>query len=406
MTEAAQQSALNEAARFYRSQLADSWVSEYLVGRGMGSALRLRWMSGYAPGEWSALVDHLHVQGYSNDTLVEAGLAGVNRRGGLYDRFRDRVMFPVRDSEGQVRGFIGRTAEGKDDERNPRWLNSPESTHYSKSELLHGLLEAGPALRAGATLVVVEGPIDAIAVTEAGRGLTAGVATCGTALTPRHAAVIKSVARAGVVVGFDADNAGNKAAARSWAVLTDAGIQAQRADLPGGADPAEVKHRYGNDVLVTGLTQRSRPLVDAALHAALQPYFGLSQEARDEPHYRVQAMRTALPILAQLPAAEMSEKLLELGQELGLDRSTLIEGVVPELMAQVKATPADVGIPGRLSDITTATTEPAQATAPSIESGQWTDAAFPSAPQLSAIPVQSAQPLPAPPAVRMAAVKL
>ena len=398
-----QLAALNEAARFYRDQLADSWVPDYLSGRGMGSALRLRWMTGYAPGEWSALVDHLRFQGYSNDTLVESGLAGVNRRGSLYDRFRDRVVFPVRDDKGQVRGFIGRTAEGKDDERNPRWLNSPESVHYSKGELLHGVLEATPALKAGATLVVVEGPIDAIAATEAGRGLTAGVATCGTALTPAHAAAIKSMARAGVVVGFDADSAGNKAAARSWAVLTEAGIHAQRADLPGGADPAEVKARFGDDVLVSGLAKRARPLVDAALHAALQPYFGLSAEVRDEPHYRVRAMRTALPILAQLPADQMSEKLLAVGEELGLDRYTLIEGVVPELMAHVKAEPTTV--PGRLSDIST--TGPEQQVAqPPTTPGQWTDAAFPAGPQLSAASIQPPTATTAPPPVRAATVRL
>jgi hypothetical protein len=177
---------------------------------------------------WTALVDHLRTRGYTDAQLLDAGIGLRTRRGTVVDRFRDRLMFPVRDPGGQrIVGFLGRALVEAED--TPRYLNSPATALYRKGEVLYGL-GAEPARRAladGARPVLVEGPLDAIAVTGAGGGRYAGVAPCGTALTTAQVAALDThagpLAGRGVITAFDHDPGGRQAALRAYQLLAATG---------------------------------------------------------------------------------------------------------------------------------------------------------------------------------------
>src|SRR5450759_4065924 len=180
---------------------------------------------GYAPPGWTALVDHLRARGYTDAQLLDAGVGLRTRRGGV---FRDRLMFPVRDAGGdRVVGFLGRALTESDD--TPKYLNSPATALYRKGDVLYGL-GAEPsrqALAAGARPVLVEGPLDAIAVTAGGASRYVGVAPCGTALTAAQVAALDTaagpMAERGVLVAFDNDPGGRQASLRAYELLRQRG---------------------------------------------------------------------------------------------------------------------------------------------------------------------------------------
>jgi len=217
--------------------------------------------------------------------LQDAGLSMPGRRGGLVDRFRDRdrVMLAVRDQDsGQIAGFVGR-AHPQAGLQVPRYLNSPAGGGNNKSRLLYGLVEQRAALAAGAQLVVVEGPLDALAVTVAGRAdgdSFVGVSPCGTAPTGQHTAAVRdALARAGrpqagVAVAMDPDEAGRTAAARAYGLLRPvvAG-EPTRVALPAGQDPAGVLEQDGPAALDTRAVRPRRvrsALVPAHARASLR----------------------------------------------------------------------------------------------------------------------------------------
>lgn len=213
--------ALADAEEFYVGQLASSWVPAYFRSRGLSDEVMEEWRIGYAPRGWTALTDYLRGRGHGDDAIQAAGLARISSRGTLIDHFRDRVMLPVHDEHGTLAGFIGR-AHPSADPAVPKYLNSPETSTYKKGDLLFGLHQARGHLAHGATPVIVEGPFDAIAVTLAGGSRYAGLAPCGTALTTRQTAALSRAAdlrQTGVLVAFDDDAAGRKAAVRAYDIL-------------------------------------------------------------------------------------------------------------------------------------------------------------------------------------------
>lgn len=304
------------ASSYFRDQLRTSWVPDYLNGRGLNAATRYRWGTGSAPAEWTALVDHLRLDGWADTAIVDAGLATVNTRGTLIDRFRGRVMLPIRHPDGDTVGFIGRST----DPDAPRWLNSPASEVYDKTSTLYGIAEARASLRNGATVAIVEGPFDAIAVTESGRGSVVGIATCGTALTTAHAALIATHARGPVVVAFDADTPGRAATSRSWPLLHEAGITATNVALVDG-DAADTVANKGPAALIDALTAHGQPLIQAALAAAIEPWEGYFHE----PECRVAAMRATLPILATQDTATAATQTLHVARALGITPEALTD---------------------------------------------------------------------------------
>ncbi|MEO6462302.1 MAG: DNA primase, partial [Candidatus Eisenbacteria bacterium] len=237
--------ALEEAATFYRRALEDPEAGraarEYLAARGLAGATLEAYGVGLAPAGWDQLAQRLGPR-FGAATLQEAGLVIRRERGeGHYDRFRGRVVVPLRLPSGRVVGFGGR---GLGDEE-PKYLNSPETAVYRKGRFLFGLDRARAAVRARERAVLVEGYFDVLALAQA--GVEEAVATCGTALTPEQCRLVRRTAPA-ILLVFDGDAAGQAAAEKALLPCVQAGLVARVAILPAGEDP---------DTLVRGTDGRA-----------------------------------------------------------------------------------------------------------------------------------------------------
>lgn len=244
VTEAAQIHRINEAALAVWCDGRGSRVAvDYLAARGVdASILYDTYPVGYARPRWTSLIDAMRAKGFRDDELVAAGLSVITGTGAIVDRFRDRIIFPIRNRTNNIAGFIGRTVD--DNSSAPKYLNTTASNVYRKGELLYGLLE-GMAMR-GRTPVLVEGPIDALAI--AATAFRRGdhdplpVATCGTALTANHAETIATWcrrSRAQPVIAYDNDPAGQRATLAAGELLREAGLHPSVGVLPAGRDPAD-----------------------------------------------------------------------------------------------------------------------------------------------------------------------
>jgi DNA primase len=315
--------------RFYRSLLPGSWVPGYLARRGFGAAIQQHWQAGYAPAEWDALTRHLRAGGYP-DTLIEAaGLARRSRPGALIDTFRDRAMLPIRSSEGTIVAFIGRASEHAGP-RVPKYLNSPSTGLYAKSEVLFGLWEARSALASGARPVIVEGPFDAIAVTTACPGRNVGVAPCGAVLTAQQVAALNRATdlhAAGVLVAFDSDQAGRRATINAYHLLSPLTGNAVAAVLPPRQDPAQILHDHGPVALAGMLASHTRPLADLVIDAEV----GLWSRWLRHPEGQISALRAAAPLIAAMPPALVARQVALLAGRLGLDHAIVTEAVTDAL---------------------------------------------------------------------------
>ena len=235
--------ALEAAARFFQRNLDGSEKAKtYLDGRGVDAAIRTQFMIGYAPDGYSALKDALGTDERRMKLLDRAGLFSKNDRGHVYDKFRDRVMFPIHDRRGRVIAFGGRVLQ-KDD--GPKYLNSPETALFHKGRELYGLWQVKQANQKIARLVVVEGYMDVVSLFQF--GVKEAVATLGTATTPEHAELLFRNAP-DVYFCFDGDAAGQRAA---WRALESVlprmkdGRQAFFLFLPDGEDPDTIVRQEG-----------------------------------------------------------------------------------------------------------------------------------------------------------------
>ena len=209
--------------------------------------------------------------------IETAGLARPSRRGTLIDTFRNRAMLPIRSATGTVIAFIGR-APDRSGAGVPKYLNSPKTSLYDKSEILFGLWEAQDALADGARPVLVEGPFDAIAVTTAGQGRFAGLAPCGTALSARHADALSRIAdlpTAGVLVAFDPDPPGRRAAVRAYRLLSKLTARTSAVTLPAGQAGFELQVTCSLAVIRSG--RGARP---ALVRRSLLPGIGAGRRHR------------------------------------------------------------------------------------------------------------------------------
>jgi DNA primase len=238
-------SAVDTAAKFFHRQLAASPKAQaYLDGRGVSAAIREQFQIGYAPDGFSALKDALGTDPRRMQLLERGGLFSKNERGHVYDKFRDRVMFPIFDRRGRVIAFGGRVLE-KDD--GPKYLNSPETPLFHKGRELYGLWQVRQAHNKIDKLIVVEGYMDVVALFQ--HGVDCAVATLGTATTPDHAELLFRNAP-DVYFCFDGDRAGRGAA---WKALESVlprmkdGRQAFFLFLPDGEDPDSLVRQEGRD---------------------------------------------------------------------------------------------------------------------------------------------------------------
>ncbi len=233
---------MQTATRYYREQLKLSpRAIQYLKGRGLSGEVAARFGIGYAPDDWQNL--KVAVPNYQDASLVEAGLVITNDEGKRYDRFRDRIMFPIVNVRGQVIGFGGRVL----DKGEPKYLNSPETTLFEKGHELYGLFQAQKAIRAQQRVIVVEGYMDVVALAQ--HGVEYAIATLGTATTPFHVQKLMRLCEQ-IVFCFDGDKPGQKAA---WRALENALPHLQDGKrigflfLPEEHDPDTYIREYGRE---------------------------------------------------------------------------------------------------------------------------------------------------------------
>jgi len=248
-----------EAHSFYRrcmNQASASPAKAYLDDRGLTPATVDGLELGWAPSG-GALVRHLTAMGYSRSSIVDAGLALTSESGQTYDRFRERILFPIRDRRGRPVSFGGRSVSGAE----PKYLNGPDSAVYHKGELLYGFTEARATARDMETVILVEGYFDHARLFQA--GLQCVVATCGTALTRSQARQLVSLAP-GVVVCYDGDAAGNRAAVKACEILLAEGCWPGVMRLEQGMDPDDFVAKYGVDAFISRAESASDPVSFAA----------------------------------------------------------------------------------------------------------------------------------------------
>jgi DNA primase len=286
--------AIRSAEAFFRERLRDPDAGrrgrEYVERRGLDPEVVERLGIGYAPDSWDALRNHLQGRRFRIEELAEAGLVLARRDGsGHYDRFRDRLIFPIRDVSGRTLAFGGRTLGDAE----PKYVNSPETPAYTKGSHLYGLDLAREEIRRQGFAIVVEGYLDLAAVVQAGIGNA--VASLGTALTAAQAQLLARCTEH-VVVSYDGDSAGAAAAVRSLDLLLGRGFRVRVVELPDKADPDDFIRERGAGAF-------------GALVAGAPSYleFLIDRETRgrdlDRPEERVAAANAVLPHVARLASA-------------------------------------------------------------------------------------------------------
>ena len=246
-----------EAADFFHFQLMKKPSAQvarnYLRGRGIGSEVAKSWKLGYAPDGWEIFTTFAHQQGFSDEEMVESGLVKLRDEeqphGEFYDRFRDRVMFPICNDTGEVIGFSGRVLAA--DAKGAKYINSPETKLFTKGAVLFGLHRSKRALIDKQSAIVCEGQLDLITAFEA--GVQNVVAPQGTAFTERQARKLKQYCEE-VVLCFDADAAGEKAAERSLGALLASSLAIRVATMPQGEDPDSLIRGRGPDAFRERIT--------------------------------------------------------------------------------------------------------------------------------------------------------
>ena len=293
--------ASREAEGFFRAQLltpAAALGQRFLGERGFDLAAAEQFGVGFAPQSFDALKSHLRGKGYTEAELLGAGLLSEGQRG-AYDRFRGRLVWPIRDVAGATVGFGARRLS--DDDKGPKYLNSPETPIFRKSQVLYGLDLAKRDIARSHEAVVVEGYTDVMACHLA--GVTTAVATCGTAFGVDHIKVLRRVlgdvstsdtrSLGRVIFTFDPDEAGQQAAARTFAEEQRFAAQTFVAVPPEGLDPCDLRLERGDDA-VRKLVQQRRPLFEFMLRRIV------AEHDLETVEGRVAAMRRAAPVLQSI----------------------------------------------------------------------------------------------------------
>lgn len=301
------------AAEFFRGQLltAEAETGRRFLGeRGFDAGAAAHFGVGYAPRGWDGMLKALTAQGFTRDELLGAGLVSQGQRG-VYDRFRGRLVWPIRDVTGQTIGFGARKLF--DDDQGPKYLNTPETAIYKKAQVLYGLDLAKRDISRGdpKRVVVVEGYTDVMACHLA--GVTTAIATCGTAFGAEHIKVLRRVmgddsSSGEVVFTFDGDEAGQKAALRAFSEDDRFNAQTFVAVAPDGLDPCDLRLQRG-DAAVRGLVDAKMPMFEFAIDRKLAGFDLATVEGQ------VGALRAASPIVA-----EIRDRLLRPGYERVLAR--------------------------------------------------------------------------------------
>ena len=311
---------MSRASEWYAGHLAGSPAQEYAKKRGFTEKTISAWRLGFAPDSWRALLEALTAdlsgqEGFTVPELLSAGLIkeADGKQGTYYDRFRNRLMFPIRDTAGRVVAFTGRALAADD---LAKYLNSPETELYHKSEILFGIDAAKDAIRVRKFTMLVEGQIDVILAHQA--GFENAVARSGTALSDKHLALMKRFSD-NLMLVLDADTAGLTATARSAALALRQGLRVKAARLPSGKDPADLIAEDPKEF--SKRVSAAKPIVEFFLAE-------LAERERD-PHRLLRAAEgIVLPLIAAMPSPMESEHFVQsTARSLGLSGEAVRESL-------------------------------------------------------------------------------
>jgi len=302
---------ISEAENFFRKYLRDDLAAaRYLEKRGLDEATVSAFSIGSAPDEWRTLLNALSAKKYKVELMIQAGLVTKGKHSSFYDTFRGRLIFPIKNIYGKTIAFGGRAIK---DDQVPKYLNSPETQLYSKSEVLYGLDVARDAIKSEGFAFVTEGYLDAISCHQF--GFTNTVATLGTALTPGHCRLLKRFTEK-VILVFDGDSAGRKAARKALRLLFAAGLDPKVLILPNGLDPDGYLRSRGAEDFRT-LFLQAEPMVDFLISGAIRHGEGVEG---------LTSATEALSIIAEIPnAITRGATLKSLSERLGINEIFLME---------------------------------------------------------------------------------
>jgi len=309
-----------EAARYYFYNLQrTSFAKEYFLKRGIREEVIKRFGLGYAQDRWHDLIMYLKKKGFNENLLLEAGLIlKSEKKGNTYDRFRNRVMFPVFDVRGKVIGFGGRVL----DDSKPKYLNSPETVVFHKGTNLYGLNFATKNKLEQDYIIIVEGYMDLISLHQ--HGITNTVASLGTALTINQARLLKRYVNK-VIISYDADVAGQTATLRGLEILRHAGLDVKVLKVPQGKDPDEFVRNNGKDAFLR-LVDNALPLIEYRIKKAAE---GINLRDNNE---LVKYGEKFAEILADLNPIEKDVYIKKISEE-----TSIKEQAIYDLLSQVMA---------------------------------------------------------------------
>lgn len=304
-----------EAARFYFGNLVRSKVAtEYFTNREINKSTIRKFGLGYAKDSWNSLIYHLREKGFNDETMLQAGLVlRSEKRGTLYDRFRNRVMFPVFDLRGNVIGFGGRVLG----EAKPKYLNSPETLIFQKGTNLYGLNFALKSKIEDRYFIIVEGYMDLISLHQ--YGITNVVASLGTALTTNQARLLKRYADK-IIFSYDSDVAGQNATVRGLEILKDAGLNVKVLAIPKGKDPDDFIRENGKEAF-SALINSAKPLVEYRLDRAEE---GINFKS---PEMQINYIERVSKIFINLNAVEKDIYIKKVSEEKGINEESIYKGI-------------------------------------------------------------------------------
>ncbi len=312
---------LDRTASFYAAYLWDSEEAakarEYLTGRGLAEETLRAFAVGFAPSAWDKVLVRGQRAGFSVEELRGVGLAQKGRGGGEYDRFRSRIMFPIRDRRGRTLGFGGRAMRS---DQGAKYVNTAETDFFHKSQMLYGIDLAKAAIAKAGRAVVVEGYTDVLALHQA--GIEEAVGVMGTAITDEQVAALSGMVDE-VVLALDADAAGQEAMLRAQRVAAGRRMRLRVASMPAGEDPAEMMAEEGG-------AERFRALLDGAVElAAFQVGLVLERTDVSSPAERDRALAEVAPVLAGLgESASRDDLVRRVAERLDLEPSMVMGRVV------------------------------------------------------------------------------
>jgi len=328
----------SQASLFYQEQLQLSTASharELLIKRGFDKTASQSFEIGYAPDQWDALSKFLLGKGFSAEELLLAGLTKEGTKGAI-DRFRNRLIWPIRDISGDLVGFGARKLASDEEDTGPKYLNTPETSIYKKSQVLYGLDKAKKEIAKKRQVVIVEGYTDVMAAHLA--GIPTAVATCGTAFGDEHIRILRRLLmdddafRGEVIFTFDGDAAGQKAALRAFGDDQKFVTQTFVAVEPSGLDPSDLRQEMG-DAALRDLIARRVPLFEFAIKSSIKQFELGNADGR------VQALNAAAPLIGKIRDASLRpEYARSLAGWLGME----VEVVMAAVKKNTSTKPASI----------------------------------------------------------------